>query len=104
MDWRRVNGCGIPPFNEAPPCQGGPNRHASAAAILALPIGEEQTNMAQSSWAAIIGQDDGWWIGWIAEVPGVNAQERTREDLLDTLADVLREALALNRQDALAHV
>lgn len=60
--------------------------------------------MTQPSWTAIIGQDDGWWIGWIAEVPGVNAQERTREDLLDTLADVLREALALNRQEALAHV
>ena len=60
--------------------------------------------MAQSFWAAIIGQDDGWWIGWIAEVPSVNAQERTREDLLDALADVLREALELNRQDALAHV
>lgn len=55
--------------------------------------------MAQSSWTAIVGQEDGWWIGWIAEVPGVNAQERTREELLDTLVDVLREALELNRQD-----
>ena len=53
--------------------------------------------MAQSVWTAIVGQDDGWWIGWIAEVPGVNAQERTREDLLETLADVLREALEMNR-------
>ena len=60
--------------------------------------------MAQSTWTAIVGQDDGWWIGWIAEVPGVNAQERTRSDLLDTLTDVLREALELNRQDALAQV
>ena len=59
--------------------------------------------MPQSPWTAIVGQDGGWWIGWIAEVPGVNAQERTREELLDTLADVLREALELNRQDALAH-
>ena len=58
--------------------------------------------MAQSPWTAIVGQDDGWWIGWIAEVPGVNAQERTREELLVTLADVLREALELNRQEALA--
>lgn len=58
--------------------------------------------MAHSGWTAIIGQEDGWWIGWIAEMPGVNAQERTRADLLDTLADVLREALELNRQDARA--
>lgn len=33
--------------------------------------------MAQSAWTAIVGQDEGWWIGWIAEIPGVNAQERT---------------------------
>ena len=38
----------------------------------------------------------------MAEIPGVNAQERTRDQLLATLADVLREALELNRQDALA--
>ena len=36
----------------------------------------------------------------LAEVPGVNAQERTREALLDTLAHVLREALEMNRSDA----
>ena len=59
--------------------------------------------MDHPSWTAIISQDEGWWIGWIAEVPGVNAQERTREELLETLAEVLREALEMNRQDALAH-
>ena len=59
--------------------------------------------MSQSTWTAIVSQEDGWWIGWIAEVPGVNAQERTREALLDTLAEVLREALDMNRQDALGH-
>ena len=40
---------------------------------------------------------------WIAEIPGVNAQERTREELLESLAEVLREALEMNRHDALAH-
>ena len=34
---------------------------------------------------------------------GVNAQERTREALLETLAEVLREALEMNRRDALTH-
>ena len=61
------------------------------------------TKMDHPSWTAIISQDKGWWIGWIAEVPGVNAQERTREELLETLAEVLREALEMNRQDACAH-
>ena len=59
--------------------------------------------MNHPSWTAIISQDEGWWIGWIAEVPGVNAQERTREELLETLSEVLREALEMNRQNALTH-
>ena len=58
--------------------------------------------MNHSPWTAIISRDEGWWIGWIAEVPGVNAQERTREELLETLPDVLREALEMNREDAIA--
>ena len=59
--------------------------------------------MPRSPWTAIVSEENGWWIGWIAEVPGVNAQERSREALLDALADVLREALEMNRQDALGH-
>ena len=59
--------------------------------------------MNQPSWTAIISRDDGWWIGWIAEIPGVSAQERTREELLDSLSEVLREALEMNRHDAHAH-
>jgi predicted RNase H-like HicB family nuclease len=42
------------------------------------------------------------WIGWVEEVPGVNAQEQSREALLESLKEVLREALEFNRQDALA--
>ena len=57
--------------------------------------------MDHPSWTAIISRDDDWWIGWIAEVPGVNAQERTREKLLETLPEVLRDALEFNRRDAL---
>ncbi len=34
----------------------------------------------------------GWWIGWIKEVPGVNAQERTKKELMRSLNEVLREA------------
>ena len=33
------------------------------------------------SYTAIIKRDGDWWIGWIEEVPGINAQERTREGL-----------------------
>ena len=41
-----------------------------------------------------------WWIGWIREIPGVNCQERTREELLETLEITLREALEFEATDA----
>lgn len=52
------------------------------------------------SYTAVVKQDEGQWIGWIEEVPGVNCQEATREDLLDTLRVTLAEALELNRREA----
>ena len=55
-----------------------------------------------SQYTAVIKQEDGWWIGWIEEVPGVNCQERMREELRETLRMTLTEAIDLNRQDALS--
>ena len=51
---------------------------------------------------AIIKQDDGWWIGWVEEIPGVNSQGKTRAELLKNLRSALKEALEFNREDALA--
>ena len=51
---------------------------------------------------AIIKQDDGWWIGWVEEIPGVNSQGKTRVELLKNLRSALKEALEFNREDALA--
>jgi predicted RNase H-like HicB family nuclease len=53
-----------------------------------------------SSYTAITKQDNGWWIGWVEELPGVNAQERTKEALLVSLREVLKEALEFNREEA----
>lgn len=53
-----------------------------------------------STYTAVISRDGPWWVGWVEEVPGVNAQERSREKLLDSLRVVLREALDLNREEA----
>lgn len=52
------------------------------------------------SYTAVIKQADHCWIGWIEEVPGVNCQETTRDELLQTLRVTLREAIELNRRDA----
>jgi predicted RNase H-like HicB family nuclease len=54
-----------------------------------------------ATFTAVIRQDGPWWIGWVEEVPGVNAQEYTREELLASLRLVLREALEFNRNEAL---
>ncbi|MXY20589.1 MAG: type II toxin-antitoxin system HicB family antitoxin [Dehalococcoidia bacterium] len=53
-----------------------------------------------NNYTAIIKQDGDWWIGWIQEVPGVNCQEPTRVELLQTLRITLAEMLELNRGDA----
>jgi len=53
-------------------------------------------------YTAVIQRDDAWWIGWIKEIPGVNSQGATRDELLDNLHSALREALDMNRQEALA--
>lgn len=36
-------------------------------------------------YRAVIKESEGWWIGWLLDLPGVNAQERTREELIDSL-------------------
>ncbi len=52
-------------------------------------------------YTAVIKEDAGWWIGWVEELPGVNCQEATREELLESLRVTLREALNFNRSDAI---
>jgi len=54
-----------------------------------------------SIYTAVVKQDGEWWIGWIEEVPGVNCQEASREQLIQSLQVTLREALEFNRQDAI---
>jgi predicted RNase H-like HicB family nuclease len=52
-------------------------------------------------YTAVIKQEDDCWIGWIEEIPGVNCQEKSREELMETLKVTLEEALEFNRQDAI---
>jgi predicted RNase H-like HicB family nuclease len=51
-------------------------------------------------YTAVTKQDGDWWIGWIEEIPGVNCQERTRDELIKSLKVTLSEALEFNRQEA----
>jgi len=39
----------------------------------------------QMQYRAVIKKSDKWWIGWLIELPGVNAQEKTRKKLIESL-------------------
>src|ERR1700733_7283441 len=80
--------------------------HSSSVGVQ-WPVGEIRPSMRRrlatsGNYTAIVQQDGEWWIGWIEEVPGVNSQALTREELLENLRDGLEEALAMNRADARA--
>ena len=51
------------------------------------------------NYTAFVKQQADRWIGWIEEVPGVNCQEETREELLDTLRVTLAETIEFNRAE-----
>jgi predicted RNase H-like HicB family nuclease len=56
--------------------------------------------MSTSQFTAVIRRDGKWWIGWVEEVPGVNSQGETREELLENLRSALHEAIEMNREKA----
>jgi len=41
-------------------------------------------------YTAVVKKERDWWIGWIEEIPGVNCQESTRQELLETLRVTLQ--------------
>ena len=55
-------------------------------------------------YTAIVQKREQFWIGWIEEIPGVNSQGNTRDELLENLRSALHEALQMNRADAVAAV
>ena len=36
-------------------------------------------------YRAIVKQSGGWWIGWLLDLPGVNAQEKSRDAVIASL-------------------
>jgi len=36
-------------------------------------------------YRALIKRSGDWWIGWLIDLPGVNAQEKTKKELLESL-------------------
>ena len=56
----------------------------------------------KNEYTAVVKHEDDWWVGWIEEVPGVNCQEKTYDELKKTLETTLKEAVEFNREDALS--
>jgi len=55
----------------------------------------------ENTYTAVTKRAGEWWVGWIEEVPGVNCQEKTHDQLLESLKITLKEALEYNRQEAI---
>jgi len=45
-------------------------------------------------YRAVVKQSDDWWIGGLLDLPGVSAQERTREALIESLKIGAEDMLA----------
>ena len=77
---------------------GGDGRASRWATLVVLFL--ENSTMVVPAYHALIRQDGDWWIGWIEEIPGVNSQGATRDELLAHLREALSEALEMNRENA----
>lgn len=43
---------------------------------------------------AVVKKSEGWWIGWLLDLPGVNAQERSKKQLIESLRIGAEDMLA----------
>lgn len=46
-------------------------------------------------YTAIITKDEDWWLGWVEEIPGANAQEKTKEELIISLQEAVKDIIEL---------
>jgi len=57
---------------------------------------------------AVIKHREEWWIGWLVDLSGVNAQERTKEELLESLKigaeDMLNTPYKTKREEELVSI
>ena len=65
-----------------------------------MPKSKSKPKSASGTYSVVIRRDGKWWIGWVEEVPGVNSQATTRQQLLANLRSALNEALEFNRAEA----
>lgn len=49
-------------------------------------------------FTAVYQRDGEWWIGYVEELPGANAQERTLEEARESLREAVADVLDANRE------
>ena len=52
----------------------------------------------ESKFTAVFEQADGWWIGYVEELPGANAQGRTLEETRENLKEAVQLIIEANRE------
>ena len=55
-------------------------------------------------FTALFRQSGEWWIGWVEELPGANAQERTLAEARESLREAVRDILEVNRELGVADI
>jgi predicted RNase H-like HicB family nuclease len=62
----------------------------------------------QVEFRAVIKRSGEWWIGWLVDLSGVNAQERTRDELLESLKigaeDMIKTPYQPKNGEELVHI
>ena len=58
----------------------------------------------EHEFAAVVEQDEGWFVAYAPEVPGANGQGRTRDEALASLADAIALILEDRRENGLRGV
>jgi transcriptional regulator with XRE-family HTH domain len=49
-------------------------------------------------FTAVYQRDGEWWIGFVEELPGANAQERSLDEVRESLREAVTDVLAANRE------
>ena len=52
-----------------------------------------------ATYTALFAEDDGWIVGWVRELPGAIAQERTIEEARESLKEVIQLMLETRDED-----
>ena len=57
----------------------------------------------QTQFTAIIKRDGDWWLGWVKEIPGANAQEKSKGELIISLQEAAKDVLKIYSQEAVQY-